>query len=239
MFGQRLKISNTWQSPNFGERRNGLRPNHLILHYTGMETAQAALERLVDPKSDVSAHYVVEESGDIYGLVDEEKRAWHAGVAHWGGVGDINSASIGIEIVNPGDMPFPSIQMEAVMVLSRDIIKRHKISPAHVLGHSDIAPGRKIDPGVYFPWQKFADKGLGLWPNPTDDDFVRAENMAGNEAKIASLLHDFGYNPKVALSVLVPTFHLHFAPEKYSEGEPEAMSFQDIAALISLIRQKN
>jgi len=142
------------------------------MHYTGMETGPAAVNWLCAKQSGVSCHYLVDVDGSITQMVCESKRAWHAGKSLWQGVEDINSCSIGIEIQNEGPLAafpdFPEIQIEAVMVLSQDIIARHLIVPQRVLGHSDVAPGRKIDPGEKFPWQKLADAGVGTWPHPVD-----------------------------------------------------------------------
>lgn len=159
-------------SSNFDERK--LPASILVLHYTGMNTGKAAIERLQDPDAKVSAHYVIEEDGDILQLVEEDKRAWHAGVSSWNGMTDINSASIGIEIVNGGHdygLPdFPDVQIGALLWLCKDIIKRNKILPGNVVGHSDIAPGRKIDPGEKFPWHLLAVDGIGLWPQDVVSD---------------------------------------------------------------------
>src|SRR5262249_2793887 len=141
----------------------------LVMHYTGMETGAAALARLVDPASRVSSHYTVDEDGMIYHHVPEDCRAWHAGKSYWAGAPDINAPSIGIEIVNPGhefgSRSFPDAQIEAVIALSLDIFTRHAIPPERVLGHSDVAPARKQDPGELFPWKTLATAGIGLWPN--------------------------------------------------------------------------
>jgi len=151
-------------SPNFNDR--DLPVSMLVLHYTGMKTAAAAIARLTDADSQVSAHYLVAEDGAVVRMVDEGKRAWHAGASYWRGIRDVNSASIGIEIVNPGHefgyRPFPASQIEAVIRLASGIVKRHAISRANVVGHSDIAPARKIDPGELFPWDKLAEYGLAL-----------------------------------------------------------------------------
>lgn len=160
-------------SPNFSDRqavdgKTGVR--HLVFHYTGMTAAGAALDRLTDPAAQVSAHYLLDEDGAVTRLVDEEKRAWHAGKSFWRGVRDINSTSIGIEIANPGHAhgyrTFPDAQIDALIELSAGVIARHGITPDNVVGHSDIAPGRKIDPGELFPWQRMAAAGIGLWPEP-------------------------------------------------------------------------
>lgn len=165
---------NDRSSPNFGDRQavdghTGVR--HLVFHYTGMITAAAALERLCDPAAQVSAHYLVDEDGRVVRLVNEDKRAWHAGKSFWRGVRDINSTSVGIEIVNPGHdhgyRAFPDAQIEALIELSAGVMARHGITPDNILGHSDIAPGRKTDPGELFPWRRLAAAGIGLWPEPT------------------------------------------------------------------------
>ena len=143
-------------SPNFGPRAPDKPIDILLIHYTGMESAEAALDRLCDPAAQVSAHYLIEEDGTIWSLVDEQHRAWHAGIAYWAGETDINSRSIGIELVNPGHelgyRPFPMPQMEALAGLAREILARHTIPNHRVLGHSDVAPERKCDPGELFDW---------------------------------------------------------------------------------------
>ncbi len=180
-------------SPNYDERHRSI--DTIILHYTGMETGKAALERLQNSEAKVSAHYLVEENGDVYQLVEEACRAWHAGASCWHGEIDINARSIGIEIVNPGHgfgyRDFPEAQIDAVIVLLKDIHTRHKISPARVLGHSDVAPRRKEDPGEKFPWQRLADEGLALAPFHGDpgegasisfDDALNALSAIGYDA---------------------------------------------------------
>jgi N-acetylmuramoyl-L-alanine amidase len=160
-------------SPNFGPRQpvaglSGVR--HVVLHYTGMVSCAAALERLSDAKAHVSAHYLLDEDGCAYRLVAEDQRAWHAGKSFWRGVRDINSTSIGIEIANPGHdhgyRAFPDAQITALMELLAGITARHGVTPDNIVGHSDIAPGRKADPGELFPWERLAGAGFGLWPEP-------------------------------------------------------------------------
>jgi len=160
-------------SPNHGDRGEppNLRPiNTLVLHYTGMQSAEAALDRLCDPEAKVSSHYLVEEDGAVWRLVPEARRAFHAGVSCWLGESDLNWVSIGIEIVNPGHewgyRKFPEPQMTAVEALCRDIVGRHRIPSYRVVGHSDIAPDRKADPGELFDWPRLARAGVGLWPEP-------------------------------------------------------------------------
>jgi N-acetylmuramoyl-L-alanine amidase len=149
-------------SPNHDART--LPVSMVVLHYTGMQSATAALQRLTDAEAKVSAHYMVAEDGNVLRLVDEERRAWHAGKSFWRGISDVNSASIGIEIVNPGHefgyRPFPEAQMDALIPLLAEIVKRHGIRPGNVIGHSDIAPARKIDPGELFDWPRLARLGL-------------------------------------------------------------------------------
>ena len=161
-------------SPNFGPRKavdgkTGVR--HVVVHYTGMKSWAEAKERLCDPKAEVSAHYAIDEDGSAYRLVPEDMRAWHAGKAFWRGVRDINSTSIGIELVNPGHehgyRAFPEAQITAFIELVHGIMQRHDVKPADILGHSDVAPGRKEDPGELFPWQRLAGEGIGLWPEAT------------------------------------------------------------------------
>ncbi len=156
-------------SPNWNERPAGAAIDTVVLHYTGMQSGAAALERLCDPLAEVSAHYLIEEDGRLYRLVDEEKRAWHAGVSAWQGRSNINHYSIGIEIVNPGHefgyRPFPSRQIDTLIALLSGIKKRHTIRADRFVGHSDIAPSRKQDPGELFPWEQLATAGFGLWSN--------------------------------------------------------------------------
>lgn len=155
-------------SPNFGPRKAP--PSMIVLHYTGMRTGEAALARLRDPAAEVSAHYLVEEDGRVFRLVDEARRAWHAGRSFWRGETDINSASIGVEIVNPGHefgyRAFPDAQIEAVIALLADVRNRWIIEDRMIVGHSDVAPDRKADPGELFPWHRLAEAGHGLWVEP-------------------------------------------------------------------------
>ncbi|MGZ3306143.1 MAG: peptidoglycan recognition protein family protein [Asticcacaulis sp.] len=157
-------------SPNFNERLRP--PDMLVLHYTGMISAEAALARMCDPAAEVSAHYCVDEDGSVYRLVPEERRAWHAGVSFWKGETRLNDVSIGIEIVNPGHefgyRDFPAVQIDAVIGLLDGIRSRWDIADSRILGHSDIAPARKEDPGEKFPWQTLAEHGHGLWPEGFD-----------------------------------------------------------------------
>ena len=154
-------------SPNHNDRRRPV--SMLVLHYTGMRSAADALDRLCDADAEVSAHYLVDEAGIVWKLVEEDRRAWHAGASFWRGETDVNSASVGIEIVNPGHefgyRPFPEEQVAAVIELCRGVLSRHAIPPINVVGHSDVAPRRKEDPGELFPWERLAREGIGIWPD--------------------------------------------------------------------------
>ncbi|MCB1530982.1 MAG: N-acetylmuramoyl-L-alanine amidase [Rhodospirillales bacterium] len=204
-------------SPNFDERAGGVGPSFIILHYTGMPDAQAALARLTDPGSKVSAHYTIDEDGTVYRHVAEEKRAWHAGRAYWMGATDINSHSIGIELVNPGHewgyRAFPQAQIQSLTALCKDITSRIEMDKKSVLAHADIAPARKTDPGELFPWERLAKSGIGAWPRPSDDDVVRGAGLM-----MARALSDFGYDPREAFEANLLAFQRHFVPEAFSEG---------------------
>ena len=164
-------------SPNFENRPPSVSVNLLLFHYTGMKSASEAIARLCNPNSKVSAHYLIDEVGNIFSLVEENKRAWHAGVASWNDDVDINNISVGVEIANPGHefgySRYPERQMVAVETLSIDIIKRHSIRAARVLAHSDVSPSRKCDPGELFDWERLAAAGIGIWPKmlPVSVDF--------------------------------------------------------------------
>jgi N-acetylmuramoyl-L-alanine amidase len=231
-------------SPNFGERRGPTRPDCVILHYTGMPTAAAALALLRDPASEVSSHYLVDENGEIAQLVAEDKRAWHAGVAVWGGAHDLNSSSIGIEIANPGhdggSPPFPPRQIDATIALVRDISGRRAIRPERVLAHSDVAPARKRDPGEAFPWDALARAGVGHWVAPAPIAGV-ALYRSGEEGPpvraLQAMLALYGYG--LALTgvydaptrAVVTAFQRHFRPARI-DGEADASTLATLRALI-------
>jgi N-acetylmuramoyl-L-alanine amidase len=157
-------------SPNHEPRAGAV--DMLLLHYTGMPTAEEALARMCDPQAKVSAHYMIDEAGAVFRLVPEERRAWHAGVSHWAGLRDVNSCSVGIELVNPGHewgyRPFPDAQMASLEALARDIVRRHGIPAIRVLAHSDVAPDRKEDPGELFDWRRLERSGIGVLPAQAD-----------------------------------------------------------------------
>lgn len=170
-------------SPNHGPRRDGARPDMIVIHYTAMDSVVAALDRLCDPVAEVSAHYLICERGHVWQLVDEGQRAWHAGAGRWGDVRDVNSRSIGIELANRGDHPFAAAQMDALERLLAGIMARWVIPPERVIGHSDMAPLRKSDPGPRFDWRRLARQGLSVWPDPdrapAPGDFLSDAARAG------------------------------------------------------------
>lgn len=198
----------------------------LVLHYTGMRTGAEAITRLRDPAAKVSSHYVVEEDGRIFRLVPEARRAAHAGVSHWRGHAALNARSVGIEIVNPGHewgyRDFPALQMAAVCELCLDILGRHPIPPRNVVGHSDIAPDRKQDPGELFDWQGLAANGVGLWP--------QADPEAPPAEETLPLLRAIGYRTDLPLTVLVTAFQRHWLPGR-ADGIADAGTRARIAAV--------
>lgn len=196
-------------SPNFNERQ--LPVSMIVLHYTGMQSAEAALARLTDPAAEVSAHYLIDEDGTIHRLVAEDKRAWHAGQSHWRGITDVNSASIGIELVNPGHefgyREFAPAQIEALVPLLAEIKDRYEITRGNIVGHSDIAPTRKQDPGELFPWAQLARLRLAL-PRPTKN----LMDPLWTDAGFLLALERFGYEVTDKLAAVV-AFQRRFRPE--------------------------
>ena len=217
-------------SPNHGPRPADGRVELLILHYTGMPTAEHALSRLCDPAAQVSAHYTVDEDGTVYTHVPEDRRAWHAGVSRWRNGGDVNSRSIGVEIVNPGHefgyRPFPAIQMASVVALCRGIIDRHGIAPADVLGHSDVAPARKVDPGELFDWPSLAVQGVGLWPSPHHPD-----DGSDTDVDVGALLERYGYDRAEPRALLA--FQRHFHPQALT-GDADRETVRRLRALLRM-----
>lgn len=166
----------------------------VVIHYTAMTSAQEALERLCDPEIEVSAHYLISETGEIWQMVPEDKRAWHAGAGQWGAVTDVNSRSIGIELANTGDQPFPEPQMAALETLLAGIMDRWSIPPERVIGHSDMSPDRKSDPGPRFDWQRLALQGLSVWPDVLRADYAGQEGWSAEQIiEIGHALRRFGY----------------------------------------------
>lgn len=217
-----------YPSSNFNRRYSAI--DMIILHYTGMKTAQESLDKLCNPTSNVSAHYLIFENGDIYNLVEEEFRAWHAGISSWQGRDDVNSRSIGIEIANPGHefdyIPFKEEQIRSVITLCQDIMERYQIKPQNVLAHSDVAPMRKKDPGEFFPWKKLANNGIGLWT----DDFMMPKKS------VQEMLSEIGYDTTDELSALT-AFQRHFYPESLLDQADRTI--ERLAAVWTLYSQKD
>lgn len=206
-------------SPNHGPRPSPGRIDLLIIHYTGMESTEAALDRMCDPAAEVSAHYLVDEDGTAWQLVDENRRAWHAGRAFWAGATNINDRSIGIELANPGHehgyRPFPEAQLAALETLCRAILARHPIAPERVLGHSDIAPERKIDPGELFPWERLAAAGIGLWPDFAGGGaFAGADDIVAAQRSLARIGYDARPSGRLdgATRAILTAFQRHWRP---------------------------
>ncbi|MBV8526285.1 MAG: N-acetylmuramoyl-L-alanine amidase [Acetobacteraceae bacterium] len=228
-------------SPNQDDRPAGSRIDILILHYTGMRTAEEAIGRLRNPAAGVSSHYVVEEDGTIWGLVPEENRAWHAGVSYWRGATELNSRSIGIEVVNPGHefgyRDFPVIQLAAVCDLCLSVLSRHPIPARNIVGHSDVAPERKQDPGEKFDWEQLAMNGVGLWPEGVPDlGTGRAVREAADLRDVRRALGDIGYRvPREggldpALSAVLRAFQRHWRPEAIT-GQADAGTLARLLAV--------
>ena len=218
-------------SSNFDARPSGRAPDMIVLHYTGMPSADASLARLCDPAARVSAHYLIDEAGVLTRIVLETMRAWHAGSAFWRGEEDINGCSIGIELQNPGHAfgyrPFPDAQIVSLISLCRDIRSRFAVPDARILAHSDVAPGRKQDPGELFPWRRLAGAGIGLWPDETIDvgsfASVSESSTVLDIKRLQGKLDRFGYrvtstgtyDPATRQAVLA--FKRHWAPERLDD----------------------
>ncbi|MBV8104529.1 MAG: N-acetylmuramoyl-L-alanine amidase [Hyphomicrobiales bacterium] len=237
-------------SPNHGARRGHGAPNCLVLHYTGMPTGQAALDLLVDPASEVSAHYLIWEDGRIDQLVAEDRRAWHAGKAIWKGDSDLNSTSIGIEIVNAGhdggSPPFPDRQIASTIALARELSSRLPIAPERVLAHSDVAPSRKRDPGEAFPWEDLWLGGVGHWipPAPLSGPPLFLPGEEGPSVRaLQAMLALYGYGVELSgvydrlTRAVVMAFQRHFRPQRV-DGEADASTAATLKALIDALGRK-
>lgn len=231
-------------SPNFGPRRSPSRPDMIILHYTGMATGAAAEAWLCDPASEVSSHYLVHEDGRVVQMVRESDRAWHAGKSAWRGETDINSRSVGIEIVNPGHVlgyrNFPRLQVEAIISLCRGIADRHGIPPERILAHSDVAPGRKVDPGERFPWRRLAQSGLGHHVAPvrlSRDGGLRPGDSGSAVEELQSMLSLYGYDVQITgafdprTAAVVAAFQRHFRPRRV-DGVADRSTIETLRRLL-------
>lgn len=209
-------------SPNIDDRRDAGLPDILLIHFTNMETAEVAVDRLCDPVAKVSCHYVISETGQVWQLVPEKKRAWHAGLGQWGEVGEVNSRSIGIELANAGDHPFPEPQMRVLEHMMQGITHRWHIPPERVIGHSDMAPDRKDDPGPKFDWRRLALQGLSVWP-----DAMTTGNEDLSQFRILSAT--FGYGADFDDDLILKALRLRFRP--WAKGP---LDTTDIAILTDL-----
>jgi N-acetylmuramoyl-L-alanine amidase len=209
-------------------------PDMVILHYTAMESAEAALDRLRDRQAEVSAHYLIAEDGRLWRLVPEDRRAWHAGGASWGGADDLNSRSIGIELANGGDAPFAAPQMAALEALLADILARHAIHPARVLGHQCVAPERKQDPGRRFDWRRLARRGLAVWL-----DWAGADDREADAGAFRAAARAFGYAvPDAgewcpATLAAAAAFRARFRPADTGDGPLDRAGLAHLEALAS------
>lgn len=235
-------------SPNFDARPDDVGIDILLLHYTGMASGPAAIDRLCDPAAKVSSHYVVEEDGRVFRLVPEEMRAWHAGVSSWMGATNINARSIGIEIVNGGhdfgSPAYPLAQMSAVTSLCRAILSRHPIKPARVLGHSDVAPLRKADPGEWFDWRGLSLAGVGLWVEPEEiieGPALRPGDRGDPVAELQFQLGSYGYGIEVLgrfdelTQKVVMAFQRHFRPARV-DGVADVSTILTLQKLLAAAR---
>ncbi len=224
-------------SQNFDARAEGAAIKLLIIHYTGLPSLKESLDRLSDPASKVSAHYLIDEEGNIFRMVKEDQRAWHAGFARWQKESDINTLSIGIELQNPGHEwgleIFPKSQMNALSALANEIIKRHDIRPEAVLGHSDVAPARKEDPGELFDWQFLADSGVGLWHGLDDAQTASTESLNVSEGNEFLLdMEKFGYDLEAQQTdQVVRAFQRHWRQASLT-GKPDLGSLRALRALV-------
>lgn len=217
----REPLSVNWHpSPNMGARRGGVLPDILLIHFTNMASAEAAVAHLCDPAAAVSCHYVIAEDGRLWQLVDEKMRAWHAGLGRWGDVGEVNSRSIGIELANRGRHPFPEPQMRVLETLMRGIIARWRIPVERIIGHSDMAPDRKDDPGPHFDWRRLALQGLAVWPE---------DGPAADPAAFRDLSSDVGYGAEFSDADVLSALRLRWRP--WARGP---LGAQDMAVLADI-----
>ena len=193
----------------------------IVLHHTAMDSCQAALEHLRDPAAEVSAHYLIGERGEVWEMVPEEKRAWHAGAGSWGGVADVNSRSIGVELANTAEHPFPEAQMAALEALLRGAMDRWSIRPERVIAHSDMAPERKSDPGPRFDWRRLAMRGLSVWPDAAAPDPAAPDPAAPDaQAGFRAGATGFGYPADAHGDAVLRAFRMRFRP--WASGPPDA-----------------
>ncbi|MGD9639307.1 MAG: N-acetylmuramoyl-L-alanine amidase [Alphaproteobacteria bacterium] len=222
-------------SPNYNERRNNAEIDMLVIHYTGMPTSQDALLRMQQKESEVSAHYMIDENGEVYQLVEEKYRAWHAGVSFWRGNKDVNSSSIGIELVNKGHEfgyhNFASLQMKSLITLSKEILNRYNIPQYNIVGHSDVSPTRKTDPGERFDWKELHKNGIGLWINEDDTLYKDIDTINFDTSKGLALI---GYDIS-DLEAAIIAFKRHFMADYNLTPQIDSKTFFRIFQISHLI----
>ena len=221
----------SFPSPNYNDRPPSTITDTLVIHYTGMSETTQALKRMCNPITKVSAHYLIDEAGQIFKLISEKKRAWHAGISSWRGNCNINDRSIGIELANPGHefgyQKFPEPQINALIELANKIITRHQIPARNIVGHSDIAPTRKKDPGELFDWHELALGGIGYWPKDLKINIVKKIN----ETNFESALKAYGYETS-NLPATILAFQRHFLPMRCGAA-PDQEMFRTLEILIN------
>tara|TARA_B100000989_G_C19528652_1_gene468356 strand:- start:296 stop:1030 length:735 start_codon:yes stop_codon:yes gene_type:complete len=240
-----IQIYHNFKSPNFDNRQKNSKINFLVLHYTETNSLREAINILCSPKKKVSSHYLIDINGDIYNLVEEKKRAWHAGISFWRNYENLNNSSVGIEIVNSGEMlkkKYPDKQIESLINLSKQIKLNHNINTSNILGHSDIAPRRKIDPGIFFPWNKLALHELGFWIEISEDDSVINLKLTEKEIKkflknlnkigYKEIISDYNFESNLHI---INAFHRHYIP-KLIEKFPTKLSYIISKKILKLIQ---
>lgn len=235
-----------WKSPNFNDREAGEKPSAIVIHFTSMNSTADALQRLSDENHvpPVSCHYLIDEAGNIFTMVPEDKRAWHAGISSWHGRTDLNSASIGIEISNRRHEEYTPAQLKTLVLLCKDIMHRHGIAPENVVGHSDIAPARKNDPGYHFPWKELAKHDIGIWPKPRLRDTFNAAATAKNPKKLTALFKKAGYDTGVhedgtpSLAQVINAFQQRYEPHLFTDknAKPGTATAETVAKLRAVAR---
>jgi N-acetylmuramoyl-L-alanine amidase len=235
-------------SPNFDQRAGMVAPDILILHYTGTKTLGEAepyyLNTITDPNAGrIAPHYLIDMDGTVIQYVEEINRAWHAGKSWWAGAEDINSRSIGIEIVNPGHAggcpPYTKAQMESLTALAQDIMTRNAMVPSAVLGHSDIAPSpdrQRPDPGEWMDWASLAAHGVGVWPAPEEQDYALGQIFLEDESALRQAFNTYGYDPRVDLPFIITAFQRHFEPEAFADQRVGVMGRESSGRLHWLLR---
>lgn len=233
-----IKILNNYTSPNFGERPSGIKIDTIVIHYTDMKDARSALNRLCDKAAEVSSHYLIDKQGNIFSLVPDHLRAWHAGLSCWRGREKVNDYSIGIELDNNGKEEFSESLMGSLINLCHFLIKRHPIEHRNIIGHSDIIPPRKFDPGRLFDWKLLAKNGIGIFPEISSFDYISSIRPLSKESEFGNLsileiqqkLLKYGYKIEVnglldqQTKEVMRAFNEHFNPDCYQDWDEKSQA---------------